>query len=729
MNRQVSFPSDSGARTRRRRKRELLAAAGLLILVIGIGWLGLVRIGVDSTLLIGLFNLNLVLLLLLLFLVVRNAVKLVLDRRRRVLGSKLRTRLVLAFVTLTLLPTLPMYFASTKFVQTALDSWFEVQVENSMDMALAVGQSYYSHIVNDLEKKADYLSRHLPAQDTARAAFLRGKQEEYGLVFLGLTDRNLLSGEWAMQPGWEDAQRLLDSTFDPEQMQRLPRFWSTIVEEREGDLALGVLPLDEGRQGYLVLGQVAGQGLLERLSRIAAGVDGYKKLRNFKHPLKTIFYLFLAVMTLVIIFGAMWYGFRLAREISAPVQALADGTQRIASGDLGVRLKDDSADELGFLVQSFNFMAEDLEESQRSLERVNTRLEARNQELRERGQYIEAILENVTSGVISLDRQGRISTANHAALALLGREREEVTGRLPLEFLKDPQSEYARQMLMEMISRPDSFYQRQVDVRLQRRNLTLLVSAVGLRNESGERMGTVIVFEDITELQKMQRMAAWQEVAKRIAHEIKNPLTPIKLSAQRLEQKYAGKVNDPVFTQCTGLIVHQVEHMQRMVREFSSFAKLPAVVLEPGRVEPLVNEVVELFRASHPEIEWSASFEEGIPKVELDPGAMRQVLMNLLKNAAEALEERTDGAVAVSVVRNQNGTRVELRVDDNGSTLSAEEKARMFEPYFSRKKGGTGLGLAIVKSIISDHNGSVFVEDSARGGTTFVVDLPAEQRT
>jgi len=393
-----------------------------------------------------------------------------------------------------------------------------------------------------------------------------------------------------------------------------------------------------------------------------------------------------------------------------------------------MRSVDESSDELGLLVQSFNRMAEDLQGSRDELTQANRRLHLQNLELAARGQYIEALLDNITAGVMSLDAGGRITTLNRAAEALLGVGSGAAVGRRPGDL---DLGEFSA-LLREAGDRPAMDLvpglTRQISLAAGGRDLRLLVNVVSLRDEAGTHSGLVAVFEDITELEKMQRLDAWKEVARLIAHEIKNPLTPIKLSAQRIAHKFGERIDDPVLTQCTDLIVRQVEHLQQMVAEFSTFARLPELTPVPDRLPPILEEVAQTFQHSHTHIAWSLHMPPDLPEMLLDRSGMRHVLVNILANAAEALKDQADGRVEVRVGYEPDLGRVRLEVLDNGPGLTPEERSRVFEPYFSRKKGGTGLGLTIVKSIVTDHHGSVRVRPNHPQGTVLVVDLPAPQR-
>ena len=726
------------ARERARRKREVVIALVGVLLIVVLTWVELKLMGVTSYLFLGLLNLNSILLLVVLFVVARNGVKLVLERRRNVLGSRLRSRLVLAFIFLSLVPVALMFYVSAKFVQTSVDYWFKAQVEDSMEQSLEIGRAFYQSAQARVELRgrevlAQIAGNHLIWGGKAMDAHLVDSQREYGLAVIGVItpegrDQNKHPPQ-VFDRIWSEARGKIDM----EGLRKNPHYVSVVLSSAGNDLIVGILPVDEGRSGFLVLGESIGSGLMYKLDQVVRGLDEYKKLRKLKYPWKMNLYMTLGVMSLLIVLGASWFGFRLAKEISAPVQAMALGTERIAKGDLSVRLEDAGDDELGSLVRSFNRMAEDLEAGQTRLMSANERMAQQYEELERRGRYIEAVLDNITSGVISTDALGRIGTVNMAAEAMLGIRAEQILGLKAQHLVQGEFSELLKEALVQIAKNPTAQWTRQIDLPLRERSARFLVNVVGLSSGQtgqtgetgqGEGTGLVAVFEDITELEKMQRLAAWREVAQRIAHEIKNPLTPIKLSAQRLLRKFGPKNPDPAFAECGQLIVREVERLQQLVAEFSNYAKLPEPEMRLGDLGALLGEVVGTFATAHRDIAWTLIPDPVLPSFPFDSEGLRKVFMNLLTNAAEALEGREDGAVGVRAELLAPAGRVRVTVADNGPGFSQEERARMFEPYYSRKKSGTGLGLTIVRAIVTDHKGAVRVEAAHPKGSVFVVELP-----
>ncbi len=680
----------------------------MLVAMLVATWVELNLFGVDSYIFLVLLNINFILLLVVLFIVLRNGVKLILERRRRVFGSHshLRTRLVLAFMALSLVPTVIMFLASNRVVGTSVDYWFNNQVEVSLDSALDVGRSFYTASADRLRARgesivAEIADRHLTWGGQAMDTLLERKRKEYGLSLAGVVTPGRVEQNWHapadLNPTWKEARRKI--AWDQAAAQQ---YVSLLWKGESADYVFGVLAVDGGRTGYLVVAESIGEGVMLKLERIAQGFDDYKKLKTLKRPLKVSFLFILAVLSVLIILGSIWFGFRLSKELTAPILALAEGTERIARGDLAFRLEDAATDELGLLVRSFNRMAEDLSVSRTRLTDANDMLALQNVEIGERSRYIATVLDNIAAGVVSFGPDDRVATINAAACAMFGVEPGDIVGRDPREYLSPEDAAMNRQMLDEVRARPGRRWQGQVDSGQGDRALKLLLTAVSLTTPEGEYRGAVAVFEDITELERMQRMAAWREVARRIAHEIKNPLTPIKLSAQRLERKFAGAVGDPVFGQCTDLIVRQVEHLQQMVEEFSAFAKLPEVTPRPGDLTPLLEELTALFRNSHSNISWTLDIPAPLPVLPMDQEALHRAFLNILTNAAEVLQGRDDGAVTITAVHNTALNLVRVDVADNGPGLTPEERSRLFD-----KKGGTGLGLTIVKSVVSDHRGYV----------------------
>ncbi len=715
-------------RERRRRRFELAGATVACVVVFILASMQLDQFRTGDHLYVVMFNVNLVLLGGILLVVLRNGFKLLLERRHKVLGSRLRTRLVLAFVGLSLLPCLLMFLVTTKYVQLSVDFWFKEQVETSMETALDVGRQAYERTATRLVRHAEsirteILDRKIAFSGQTAEGILSRKRKEYQLAAVAVVTQDAFVKEQQISPemglAWDEGKKDVN--------------WENV---RAQGSTYGVLPsvsidyvyalqlVDSNKGLFLLLVEDMGTGFKAKLDRIAYGAEEYSNLRKIKQPLKLVLYSSLGVLTALIILGATWFGFRVAREMTAPIQALAAGTERIARGDLSVRLSDSSSDELGMLIRSFNSMAQDLDKNRQELTGANAMLEEQNLRIARHSKYIETVLENIAAGVISFDHEGHINTVNKAACDILGMEQGQLIAQLIEDILPEPHARNARLIRDRFARGFEARSQYSVSLSIHGEERRLLVNVVGFTTD-GVYRGAVGVFEDISELERMQRMSAWREVARRIAHEIKNPLTPIKLSAQRLARKFSGQISDPAFLQSTEMIVRQVEHLLEMVQEFSAFAKLPEVKPQAAELRPLLQGLMDLFRNSHSGIEWGFEVPDDLPLLAMDTEAMSRVFLNIYTNAAEALLMANTAApfVRTTAVYHAALHLVRISVADNGPGLTEEERTRVFEPYFSHKKGGTGLGLTIVKSIVADHRGYVRVQPREGGGAVFIVEL------
>ena len=718
-------------RDRLRRNREMALAGTAFLLTLLLTWILLDLFDTGSALFVAVFVLNFLLLLGVGFVVVRNGLKLVLERRSGILGSRLRTRLTLACVGLTLGPCVLMLFVSTKFVQLSMDFWFRDQIQVSMETALDVGRTDFERTGARLLAQgrliaAEAAKRHGEgdmASDDQLTAYLTAKRQEYGYSLVGFLTPEREEAAWQATPDSAAAWGAVRNSLNWDALSR-QGFQSLLENGITHDHVVGVLALGKGKDGFLVMAESMGPNYKAKLDRVASGASEYKQLWNMRRAIKWMLYIGLSTLTLFIIMGAMWFGIRVAKEVTAPMLMLAAATQRIARGDLTVRLDEYASDEAGTLIRSFNRMAEDLEASREHLTGAYTRLEEQNTEIAQHSQYMETVLNTIDSAVISADQKAIVTMTNKAACAMLLEAPRNLVGRPLAEVLPGSMATMVSSMLSQFRRRPTSHWQGQLRLTIDGQERRVMMRSAGLATLDGKNRGFVAVLEDITEMERTQRMEAWREVARRIAHEIKNPLTPIKLSAQRLQRKFGGEVDDPAFSQSTHLIVSQVEALQEMVQEFSLFAKLPEVTPVPDELCPLLEELVEFFQGSHSRIRWDLSVPANLPPVPMDREALRRAFMNLFSNAAEALEGAEHGYVRIQAALEPDRGLVRIDIADNGPGLTDEERSRLFEPYFSRKKGGTGLGLTIVKSIIADHKGYVRASQGQDGGAILTVELP-----
>ena len=711
----------------RRRRNELVIIGIISILIIILTAVemkipqveGVIPVA-NNIIIFSLININIILILLLIFLVIRNLVKLIFERKRKVLGAKLRTKLVVAFVSLSLIPTVVLFLVAAGFITNSIEHWFRAQVEQSLQGALEVTQTYYRDFANSTVSSAHQISKYLQQQgvsiEVKRTRPLREalelKRQEYHLSTLGIFprgDRNAIHVEDpSLKSVWVQLPKdLLEAGFSGKEVSR-------ILSVGEGEMITGIAPLFNSSGGKDIVGVIAASHFLPRsltgkMREISQAYVEYKQLKILKKPIKSSYMMALLMVTLLILFSATWFGFHLAKDITVPIKELAEATHRIANGDLNFRIQMKAADEIGMLVQSFNQMTGDLQVSRAELE--------------QRKKYMEIVLKNVAAGVISIDEKGVMTTINTSAEEMLEIKGEAVLGKNFTEVMTRRYVHQIEALLNELKSSQKDSIERQMTVSMRGKSLSLVIHLTALKDEEKNPMGVVAVFDDLTELIKAQRMAAWREVARRIAHEIKNPLTPIQLSAQRLRKRYLEKLREDgtVFDECTQTIVNQVDELKGMVNEFSNFARMPASQPTPNHLNEIIQEALILFQTAHKDVRFKFDPHE-LPVLNIDREQMKRVMINLIKNSLAAIEK--EGEIRIETSFDPKLQMVRLEVSDNGSGISEEDKGRLFEPYFSTRKTGTGLGLTIVNAIIADHNGYIRVRDNQPKGTTFLIELP-----
>jgi two-component system nitrogen regulation sensor histidine kinase NtrY len=667
-----------------------------------------------------LININIILLILLVFLVVRNLAKLAFERRRGILGSRLRVRLVIAFVGLSLVPTLIMFLIAGGFVTRSFERWFDVQVESALQGSLEISQTYYQNSANNALYYAKQLSRMISEQglfDSNRLAELKDlieqKQREYnlGTVELFTADRRLLvvgfNNHVPTGVSIKADAEFLKGALRGLEVTRTQEFG-------EGDVIRGGAPVyGAGRRirGAVVVDYYVPKNIARRAAQISRSYEQYKHSMFLKTPIKNSYILTLLLITLVIIFAATWFGLYLAKGITVPIQQLAEGTHAVAQRNWDYHIEAAGDDEIGTLVESFNRMTRDLKSMTGEIER--------------RGRYMETLLVNVQAAVVAVDAAGRITAWNKAAERMFGVSGADAAGRPQAEVFVAEHLKPMRDM-MEAV-KDGASVEKELRIALPDRVLTVLATAATLRDDEGHSLGVMVFIDDITEIQKVQRMEAWREVARRIAHEIKNPLTPIQLSAERLRKRYAKLLDGDgaVLDKCTTTIIRQVEELKNLVNEFAQFARLPTAELALSDLNEVVGEALFLYQEGHRDIQFD--FRPGvIPALELDRNQIKRALINLLDNAVAAIDG--SGRVEIATSYDRALTKVCLEVADNGHGLPADVRSRIFEPYFSTKQDGTGLGLSIVNAIVEDHHGYIRVRPNEPKGTKFIIELPVRQQ-
>ncbi|NPA48374.1 MAG: HAMP domain-containing protein [Thermodesulfobacteria bacterium] len=714
---------------RRKRKREI---AIILLALLLLGALIFVEIkafkeipsGEANLLAYALLHLNAILLLLVAYLVIRNVLKIFLDRPKGRLAERLRTRIAVAFLFLALIPTVFLFLVSLKFIDTSLEFWFSSNLDRSLQEALLEAQSIYQEKERELTGKADeFIKRYLKKTKRLRSKRLKEWRKRLRLDSLevyGASGR-LLKGAYKEKPSIRlgvPPSLLKKVLEDGEAASEISKLKDKVL------LRIFIPAKYQGKPVAVATGTFLDPGIEKLISEVGKGVETYQQLKFFKAPLKSSLLLMLLLVTLLTIFVAIWFGLRFARRLTEPVHTLAQATSEIANGNFDVELPPESEDEVGELIRAFRRMTAELREYRRKVEETTAALHQANQELRRRTSYLETVLANVTAGVVALDNEERITLINRLAAKLLGAPPSRLIGRKISEVLPQEYQETAQELLDAARQNPQKIIQQPVRVKVREKLLILAITITQLETEEGEKLGFLCLLEDITEKERIQRLAAWREVARRIAHEVKNPLTPIQLSAQRLRRRLFELLdpkNQEILDRCTTTIEKQVEELKHLVNEFSAFARLPALKPERADLLQIIHEVIDLYREGHPEIKFSVE-KNGDTQALFDREQMKRVFLNLFDNAIRAMAGGGEIAVRLS---QQNG-HLRVEVADTGPGVAPEIRDRLFEPYFSAN-GGSGLGLAIVNSIVREHGGRIWVEENQPRGAKFIIEIPKER--
>ncbi len=741
--------SDAGRRARRRRVRiALLAVATILLFA-----LLFVQAAIDTNpwvrpdsaseavILYALSLINFLAFVVLLMVLVRNIIKLTRERRQMKHGAKFKTRLVGYFISLSLLPVIFLFFTTFSIISRSVEKWFREPTIRIVENARGIEEAYVVGERKGLERTAVTLARLLAgAPESLVTSTLLAECENQQLFIAQLYDSNgrLVAErgqrEFASLPEefrveWRRAQT---SAFQGGNLSAL-----TTENNQKTMSLIASAPVTGNRGGALVIGQQVSPQLAERIKAIDKFEVEYDTIRGNQKILKNNALLTLGVITLLVLFIAIWLAIYVARSIADPVQQLAQATERIKSGDLSYRAGVIGDDELAELALSFNEMTAELAENRSRLEQSASELQLINSALEERRRYIETVMQSLSAGVVSLDENRSMTMINEAARRMLRIDQEQTVGTALESLLPEDHREELRRLILRAAPLR-SITQEVHFIFPDQAKLDAGITVTALDDPSGRSRGAVIVIEDLTELIEAQRRAAWSEVARRMAHEIKNPLTPIKLSAERLAKNllgersasngksdYLNKRQSELVRECTTMIGAEVATLQRMVDEFSNFARLPKAALEMASLNEVVENSMKLYDERLNGIRLTPSLASSLPAVMIDCEQIKRALVNLIDNAAEAMSEIT-GDRRINVITREVPEResLELIVADTGPGIPAEDRERIFDPSFSTRKRGTGLGLAIVSRIVAEHQGRIRVQDNLPRGARFIIELP-----
>jgi len=676
--------------------------------------------GTSPRVLMLLLNLDLVLFLLLGIFVARRVVAVWSARRKGLAGSGLHVRLVVLFGLLSATPAIIVALFSVLFFDLGIESWFSSRVKTALDSSTAVASAYLAEHQKNIRGDALAIARELSG-NASRAGtnpkmledILRFQAQERGINEALIIRRN---GDILAKAGLTFTLQ-----FEPLEQRKLDAAsrGEVVLMISETDRKVrALIKLNNFVETFLYVGRLVDPRVLNHITQADSAVKTFLQIETVRDDLQISFALIFALLALLLLLAAVWVGLNVATQMSRPISTLITATEQVRGGDLSARVPDEAPDEFGLLSRAFNRMTSQLDGQRREL------LEASSQ-IDERRRFTEAVLTGVSAGVIGLDAEGQINLPNRSATRLLGVDLEELLGHA----LADVVPEMQPLLIQARVARSEKPIESQIQLRRGSDQVTLLVR-VATEMTDGKVGGFVVTFDDITQLLTAQRKAAWADVARRIAHEIKNPLTPIQLSAERLKRKYLKEVqSDPsVFETCTDTIIRQVGDIGRMVDEFSSFARMPEPVIRPENLTDLCRQAVFLQRNGNPTIDYGLDLPEEQVRVACDGRQISQAVTNLLQNAADAIEGRTGsdlpkGRISLAM-QCEKGDAV-IAVEDNGKGLPKEDRERLTEPYVTTRQKGTGLGLAIVRKIMEDHGGSLLLEDAPEGGAKVTLRFPA----
>ena len=683
---------------------------------------------------------NLTILVALAFMLARNIVKLVVERRRGLPFARFRAKLVAVLLTMALVPAVLVMIVGSEVIRNSVDRWFNAPMDEVLSSANAIAGDYYEERQRLVAAEARRLARTLATSraDTLNISALVESdidEQRVGLleVFIdrsdaGITRIDTLAAEAsssvparAAGTGEALAARAVDLSEELTAVERL--------EGDEGDLIRAAVPFafagGDG-VGVVVATDYLAGAFVARARSMTSAYEDYQQLRVLRQPLAGVYQSFFLMLTLMILVAATWMGLYLAKRITRPVLMLSAAAREVGAGRLEQRLVAETQDEFGTLIEEFNRMASDVAADRQRLEQSATQIEHRHQEVEARRQYVETVLNGLTTGVVSVDAFGTVQSANAAAGALLsqsaivGQAAGDVFRISGLPPLDDAMTEAARSHVL--------IGPRDVVMTREGRDTHLTVTVTPLDGDKEGAGGLVLMLEDVTPLVRAQRMAAWREVAKRLAHEIKNPLTPIQLCAERVRRHFADAParSRALVDECVTTIVGEVESLKSLVNEFSQFARLPSPRAEPTDADQLIQDVLALYRGLFAEVEIRVRISPDIPLIAMDGEQIRRVLVNLIDNAVEAMEQR--GVIEIAAKYDSATEVLRITVADNGPGIPPEHRDRLFSPQHSTKDRGSGLGLAIVRRIVAEHGGEIVVSDNHPHGARFTVELPRHAR-
>ena len=676
-------------------------------------------------------NVNIVLLAIVFYLIARNLLKLSYERRRHVLGVNLKTKLITSFIILSL-PAMGFHLFASYFIATNLESWLKGQQESVIQSAQNVSDAYHQNLRKTMELQYLIWTNYIIESKGEFSAIKPLKNVEAN-VSIYSEDQELMD-QW-MQNEISQTYWTAPSLNEWYQIKSNKQIWFT-KELEDRIIYRHITPVSyENKQLFLEIFYPASPYSSNAISEIISQGHNTRFLTESEDLVRGYYLIIFLLMTLFIIFVATWLAFYLARGFVQPIEDLALATQRVSEGELGfqVKLQGPLDKDFALLMKSFNSMSRDLLEHQIALNKTTSNLQDSHRTLESQIRFVELVLENITTGVMSLDVEGHIEILNHSAKQMLQLKPGVDTDLHYRDVLEEESLQQFEEMVEQIKADKERSISRNLIVHKKDGPVEVSATLLVLQNSEGQSAGMVCVYNNITEIQRLQRARAWREVARRIAHEIKNPLTPIQLSAERINRKYAGEVSDDVaLHQSTQTIINEVQHLKRMVSEFSNFAKIPESNPQISDLNQIIMNALHLFHENLPaRISLTTDLSKSLPQLPLDSEQIRRVIINLVDNSISSIEKKgtlsrifNQGKIIIRTRHVPDLNIICMDVEDNGTGIAPEISDQLFEPYTTTKEHGTGLGLTIVSQTISDHNGFTRFRNLETGGVCFTIELP-----
>lgn len=662
-----------------------------------------------------------------LFIFTRNLLKLYYDRKKGYQGGRIKNRLVFFFISFSIVPTLLLFFFATDLLTNSVDRWFKSDIESIMSKFNDLSNSYYQKAKEDLRHYANMIAddiKYFKKYTLANRHYLHNTTREL-MAGYNLDAVNIYINE-------TEEVSLLRPNISLQEYKDLPKAF--IYRLLGGGDPIQIDPMKEGmliRHGVyfeikpatrimVIIGLFFPESYIKNLKTLEQMVHKYTQQKSIKDPVKTTYMLLFIFITILIIFSASWLGLYLARSITTPIEKVVDAAAEVTRGNLNVQIDYSVNNEFNVLITQFNQMVSDLRDNRNTMDNQTV-------ELRQRRHFTDNILKNITSGVIALDEKGVILEINPSAERMLSITADNTNNKHFTEALAGEALGIILNLIEKAYESKFKMVEKEVDIKNSGKILNLAIKITQLRNPSNNKFsGLLVVLTDLTELIKAQRMSVWREVAKRIAHEIKNPLTPINISSQRVlralelpDDKFRKIVEDSL-----NIILQELDSIKQLADEFSNFARLPEIKFTKGDINQLLEKLVAVYVSIYGSVEFKVQLDVDMPiLVKMDPEQLKRIFVNIIDNAVESMGE--SGLVEIVTRFNQDSQFVRIEIADNGPGINDDDKQKLFMPYFSNKKTGTGLGLAIAHNVIEEHNGVIFVEDNIPRGARFIIEIPA----